>query len=526
MTRLRFYGGISTIGGNCIVIEEDETRIMLDNGMCFSKENAFYKDFLNPRTNNDLRDYLDLGLVPKIPGIYGRDKIRDVCASGLSANAEYLFKRDLISYEDYLEEHGAPYLSAFFLTHCHLDHLRNVKFMSPEIPIYCSAITKSLLKIIENLSNEDFLCYKKPQIKELKSGYTPGELCKKKSDIERKIHIIKPREIIEVPKSDLTFKIKAHPVDHSVPGAMAFEIFTKAGKRIIYTGDIRFHGHEHEKAISEEFLTEAQKNPDVLITEGTRIDDNQKMSEDDVFNNMLNFLHKDEELSCKLIIAAFPWKSITRFHTLYKVARQLNRCLVIQAKLAFTIHNLQHYTSLNLRNILHNDDLKIYLPRKRSMIYSDADYSRNKYNVSYTTEWSKNRDIELYSDLYDDILIRAYEINEQPSDYVIQLNFYDLNELIDIKPPEGSYLFNLKTEPFDEEGEFEEKVLMNWVHRFGLHYEKERYHASGHASGDEILAMINQLKPKKVFPIHTEHPELFQVPNVIKDIEQGKPYFI
>ncbi|MBD3229452.1 MAG: MBL fold metallo-hydrolase, partial [Candidatus Lokiarchaeota archaeon] len=79
MTSLTFYGGISTIGGNCIIVEDDGSRIMLDNGMCFSRENAFYKDFLSPRTNNDLRDYLELDLVPKIPGIYGKDKICDVC---------------------------------------------------------------------------------------------------------------------------------------------------------------------------------------------------------------------------------------------------------------------------------------------------------------------------------------------------------------------------------------------------------------------------------------------------------------
>ena len=48
MTSLTFYGGISTIGGNCVVVEENNTRIMLDNGMCFSSEGAFYKDFLSP----------------------------------------------------------------------------------------------------------------------------------------------------------------------------------------------------------------------------------------------------------------------------------------------------------------------------------------------------------------------------------------------------------------------------------------------------------------------------------------------
>ena len=146
MTSLTFYGGLSTIGGNCFIVEEGGTRIMFDAGMCFSEENKYYKDFLSPRTNNDLRDYLMLDLIPKIPGIYGREKINDVFLDVIDSKSKCLFSSDLISYEDYLEENGSPYIQGLFLSHAHLDHIRNLLFMSPEIPIYCSAITKELLK--------------------------------------------------------------------------------------------------------------------------------------------------------------------------------------------------------------------------------------------------------------------------------------------------------------------------------------------------------------------------------------------
>ncbi|TFF95486.1 MAG: hypothetical protein EU547_07480 [Promethearchaeota archaeon] len=526
MTSITVYGGISTIGGNCIVIEENGSRIMLDNGMNFSKENSFYKDFLKPRSNNDLRDYLDLGLIPKIPGIYGKDKICDNCVPNKNSEAEYLYQRELISYEEYIQEHGSPYISALFLTHCHLDHLRNIQFMAPEIPIYCSEITKRLLKIIEDLSDYDFLNYKKREIEKLQKGYTPGEYRKRSNEIERIIKSIKPREEIEIPATEGTFKVRGHPVDHSVPGAMAFEIVTESNKKIVYTGDIRFHGHNHEKQNSKNFLDNIKINPDVLITEGTRIDDDSKMSESNVYYNMINFLSNDKELDEKLIFAAFPWKSITRFHTLYKVAKKLKRTLVIQAKLAYAIHNLQHFNSLKLRDILHNADLKIYLPRKFSMIYSIADYINTKYNISYSTDWSYDKDLETYNETYDNILIKSFEIKHHPSDYIMQLNFYDLNELIDIQPPYGSYYFNLKTEPFDEEGELEMKVLLNWISKFGLQYEKERYHASGHASGEEIKEMIKKINPQQIFPIHTEKPRLFDFKNAIINIQKGKKYHI
>ncbi|KKL95756.1 hypothetical protein LCGC14_1851430, partial [marine sediment metagenome] len=365
MTSLTFHGGISTIGGNCVIIEESNTRIMFDNGMCFSSEGAYYKDFLSPRTNNDLRDYLKLGLVPEVPGIYGKEKISDVCLEDADSKSEYLFKADLISYEDYIKDNNTPYISALFLTHAHLDHVRNIMFMAPEIPIYCSEITKRLLEIICDTSDYDFFHYSYHEKGERgNNSFFPGSIIKKKSKKKRVLEIIVPNEPIEIPEEKDIFKIEGYPVDHSVPGAMAFKVTTKSGKTIIYTGDIRFHGHDHEKKKSEDFVKKVRSNPDILIAEGTRIGDDKEVSEGDVYRNIIASLENDKSLSKKLIIASFPWKSISRFLTVHQLAKELNRVLVIQPKLAYTIHNLQNFDSLMIKGILKEDNVKIYLPRK------------------------------------------------------------------------------------------------------------------------------------------------------------------
>jgi len=83
----------------------------------------------------------------------------------------------------------------------------------------------------------------------------------------------------------------------------------------------------------------------------------------------------------------------------------------------------------------------------------------------------------------------------------------------------------LNTEPFDEEGEIEEKILSNWISRFNLKY-SERFHASGHASAIQLKEMINKIKPRKIFPIHTEKPELFNIENAETDIIEGHEYQI
>lgn len=64
-----------------------------------------------------------------------------------------------------------------------------------------------------------------------------------------------------------------HPihVDHSIPGAYGFIIYTSAGP-VVYTGDIRLHGARPE--MTQEFVSEAKAaKPVALICEGTRITD-------------------------------------------------------------------------------------------------------------------------------------------------------------------------------------------------------------------------------------------------------------
>lgn len=525
MTNLKFFGGVGTIGGNCIVIEDDDSRLMLDNGMCFSKEGEYYKDFLAARMGNDLRDFFALNLVPKIEGIYGKEKLIDECINDVEPNAQYIFKTDLESYGAYVERQGKPYIDAILLSHLHLDHIRNLIFMSPEIPVICSHITKKFLEIISDLTTQDYLNYDFPVRTELKSGYFPGAVKKNKKHRVREFIVAEPYKEIEIGK----FKIIGYPVDHSVPGAMAFKIKLSDEKNIVYTGDIRFHGHEFERKNSEEFVKEVcSDSVDVLISEGTRILSDDGLSEEGVYNKVLNTLKTDSALSEKMIFTSFPWKSVSRFLTVLKIAKELGRILVVHPKLAYVLHHFKDFDSLGIKNVLKDENLKIYQPRKGSMLYSDGDYVYAKQCVSFENKWVKGEDITplLYSTEYSaDIHVRSYDIHENPNKYLLHLEFYSLSQLIDIKPPENSYYFNLKTEPFDEEGKIEKKVLENWMRRYNLDF-RAGIHASGHASGREILEMIQKINPKRVFPIHTAHPELFKTHNPENNIILGKEYKI
>ena len=524
MAKLTFYGGVGTIGGNCVILEDDVSRIMIDNGMCFSKEGKYYKDFLSARIGNDLRDFLDLDLVPKIGGIYGKEKLIDECINDVDSRANYMLASNLESYKSFIERTGRPYIDAVILSHLHLDHVRNLIFMSAEIPVICSQITYDFLEIISDLTNFNFLDYKYSIRGELgKKSYFPNAVKKTQGTIERKFIIIEPKKEILIGN----FKITGYPVDHSVPGALAFRIKNSGGKIILYTGDIRFHGHDFERKTSYDFVKFFSSKPiDILISEGTRIDKEVGLSEDDVFNDILKILNNDKALDDKMIFTSFPWKSISRFLTVFNIARELGRILVIYPKLAYVLHHFRDNDSLGIKNILHDEKIRIYKPRKSSMLYSEGDYVYAKECVSFKTKWKDVENIKplLYTNEYrEDIFVRAYDIHENPNKYILHLEFYGLNQLIDIKPPENSYYFNLKTEPFDEEGMFEQKVLENWMKRYKLDF-RANIHASGHASGKEILDMINKINPKKIFPIHTDKPELFKMSNSENKIIIGKEY--
>ena len=73
----------------------------------------------------------------------------------------------------------------------------------------------------------------------------------------------------------------------------------------------------------------------------------------------------------------------------------------------------------------------------------------------------------------------------------------------------GSRYIRSLCEPFNEEMELDEKRVTNWLDLFRLG-EPVQIHASGHASGEEILEAIETIKPKKLIPIHTQRAANFK----------------
>lgn len=67
-------------------------------------------------------------------------------------------------------------------------------------------------------------------------------------------------------------------------------------------------------------------------------------------------------------------------------------------------------------------------------------------------------------------------------------------------------------EPFNEEMEIDFKKVKNWLDHFNL-LPYHPIHVYSHASGNEVLEMIRNINPEKLYPIHTEHIEVFDILN-------------
>jgi len=96
--------------------------------------------------------------------------------------------------------------------------------------------------------------------------------------------------------------------------------------------------------------------------------------------------------------------------------------------------------------------------------------------------------------------------------------------LLDIKPTNGTYIYS-SSEAFEEETEFDFIRLSKWLGHFGFKIygfeiieEEGRlkpifsrgFHASGHASQNDLRWAIDTIDPDIIIPVHTDNPQWFK----------------
>jgi len=479
LTSIDFFGGVDEIGGNKIRVKGENGSFFFDFGMGFSKANDYLSEFLQPRKANGIMDFVALGLLPYIKGIYREDYLRHI---GLN----------------YQEK---PSVDGVLISHSHVDHVAYVHHLREDIPIYLSRESYLILKTLEDTGTASFSEYLHLKKSFQLEPKLRGEGYKRSSAIkvDRDIRIVEPYKGFDIGD----FHIKAAPVDHSLPGASAF-ISENGEETMVYTGDLRFHGRNPE--LTHKFVKEAKKaNPTIMISEGTRIDQDTNISEEDIEERAVK-----EVAACKgLVVVNYPVRDLDRLLTFYKVAQDTDRKLVVNLKQAYLLSLFQgddnEYPELG--------DVMIYKPRKGWGLVGNENYA------CVEDEWICADDIAPAESLRDykkwereflkaDNTLTYKDLQEEPLEYIFRCDFFELKELIDIKPENGIYIKS-STEPFDKQMEINEAKVRKWLDLFNLPLHNKLFHASGHANGKEILNMIRAINPEKVYPVHTTKKEKF-----------------
>nr|WP_321497726.1 MBL fold metallo-hydrolase [uncultured Methanolobus sp.] len=465
MVSIEVLGGDGEIGGNKILIEHKGTRVFLDFGMSFKQNGMFFSEFLNPRKCSGLGDFFEFGLLPDIPGIYR---------------------------EDYLEHMGRDVeersIDAVFLSHAHADHAQYIHFLRWDIPVYCTDATKIILDCVQKTGSNTFSDLVDACETFRFYGNKKGGLSRIDRKKEEYIHVRDFRVMEEDKRISIgSLEVEMIPVDHSLPGACGFIIYTDEGN-IVYTGDIRFHGSNGH--LSKKFVEKAREaRPKWLLCEGTRIGNDEKDSEADVRDKITELISRSEGI----VFVEHPIRDIDRTNSIFNAAKDNNRHFVVPMKLAYLIENLGSHCPFCL------DEVKILVPRKSWGLVSKAGIVQEQVNQDYAT-WERDY-------IYCSNSITCDELKESPEDYVVSMSMWEIGQLADINPSNALWIKS-SCDPFCDEMELDEDRKQNWIAHFGIRHEKT--HASGHANGKELREMIREISPEILIPIHTEHPDIYK----------------
>ena len=269
----------------------------------------------------------------------------------------------------------------------------------------------------------------------------------------------------------------AIPVSHSAYPAFSF--IYQGSKTVFYSGDFRVKSPYEIDTILN--LQSVSTNIDIALIEGTNIGNVETPISVDEFKSIINRML----IQGSLITISIDKLDFELFSFVYNTSKLLGRKIVIASPKLVDI-----------------------LPK----------WLNSFENIVVATEIGMEKPLTAP---LDDISLTE-EVFKDPSNYVVIQELTDFLEMLrrrqlwDENLPSDAITILTTPEPLEEESEIYESLLAKWLNLLGVQVYRVRL--SGHYHPYELKEIINTLKPKRVEPIHTNHPGLMK--SLVSSIQQ------
>ncbi len=469
--KLIFFGGANEIGGNKVFLEDlgYNVKIFLDFGVNFKKYNQNFEYDNNPE---DLDDLITTELFPRESEV----NVKNLYSK------YYIFNREEQKFWHKLnecrgKEDPPTDLDGVLISHSHRDHYYGLSLLNRNIPIYAGYDAKKLI-----------LAHYDSSRKQVDNFY-----------FGLKWKPFRTRDSIDIKG----LKIEPVHVDHSIPAAYGFIVYTSAGP-LVYSGDFRLHGPLSwmtgdlvRKAWELSLLStkpdnnsqSIQNRVKYLICEGTHIHKSSIESEHMVKQHLKSLF---KNILFDFVLVQYDRMDWDRFRTFSEIAKKYGWKYIISEKDAYFYYLLNKKAIQNTMknpNIKNDDHIMILLDETHK--YPWQQYIREKFKkhgkgfrfVSLEQINQLNGKFFLYITSFSEAL-RNFLPNHLKGLFI------------------SSGIDNNSDNAQANQSTLKKKLLNLDIPSYCIH-------ASGHAILHDIIKFINSIHPEKLFPIHTEHSKLF-----------------
>jgi len=355
----------------------------------------------------------------------------------------------------YVWDTNKKMIDGVLISHPHIDHYGFFGYLNKDICFYLGEATKKMIDLTVIFT----------PVRGSISNYHPIESGK------------------SFPCGD--FKITTYLMDHSAFDSYAFLIEAE-GKKLIYSGDFREHGRK-QKAF-QWFLDHAPEDVDVLLLEGTVLDRGLKgkgigefKSETEIEDETVKLL----EASKNMTLLYFSAQNIDRLVSFYRASLKTGKIFAID-----------FYTA-NILGCL-KDDARIPYPSK--------DYPNIRVFFPYwLCERIRRQDRQDLMYKYKSYKITRKEISDRSGEIMMMIRPSMLKDLRSIENIEGATFIYSLWEGYLPEDAMQK--MMRFIEKKKMKF--YQVHTSGHAEIGTLKKVVKKLKPGKILPIHTFHPDKY-----------------